>query len=559
MYMTEVKFFALGGLGENGKNMYAVDVNNELFILDAGLKYPTNELYGVDEIIPDYKMLVAAKRRIVGIFISHAHEDHIGALPYLIKELNVPIYGTPLAIELIKDSLLEAEHNLDDYIFNTVNTNTTLPFNNAKVTFFETTHSIPEAVGIAVETELGSVVYTSEYTFNQIKDPKYRTDFHQINEIANRGVLAVLVESAGSYHTGFRNIDLLRHQIENIFTNAKSRIIVSLFSSDLQKIQWVINISLAHKKKIAVVGRKAQRIVDIALKNGYLDIPEDALVNLRYIDYKNKNNQDDLVAIVIGKRHEPFYMLQRMARRIDRLINIESKDTVVLLTPPIPGTETMAARTLDILYRGDSQIKVIDKSLLSTSHASQEEVKMMINLLRPEFVIPVIGEYQHQIRVKNLASQIGYADDKILILDNGDVATFKEKGNFVSKKDIRTGDILIDGTPLDDNNDVILRDRELLAEDGVVMVIANVNPKTRQILDDNIEIITKGFSYYHESINILDQVKEIFLDVSKKELIANYVDWNSYKRNFRNEASKYIYQKTRRNPIIIPVIISTEI
>ena len=197
--------------------------------------------------------------------------------------------------------------------------------------------------------------------------------------------------------------------------------------------------------------------------------------------------------------------------------------------------------------------------MLSTSHASQEEVKMMINLLRPEFVIPVIGEYQHQIRVKNLASQIGYEDDKILILDNGDVATFKPKANYVSKKDIRTEDILIDGTPLDDNNDVILRDRELLAEDGVVMVIANVNPKTREILNDDIEIITKGFSYYHESINILDQIREIFLEVSKKELIAKYVDWNSYKRNFRNETSKYIYQKTKRNPIIIPVIISTEI
>ena len=514
--MTEVKFFALGGLGENGKNMYAVDVNNELFILDAGLKYPTNELYGVDEIIPDYKMLVAAKRRIVGIFISHAHEDHIGALPYILKDLNVPVYGTPLAIELIKDSLLEADYNLDDYLFITVDVDSTLPFNNAKVTFFATTHSIPESVGIAVETELGSVVYTSEYTFNQIKDPKYRTDFKQINEIANRGVLALLVEAAGSYHTGFRNIDLLRHQIESIFNNAKGRIIVSLFSSDLQKIQWVINISLAHKKKIAVIGRKAQRIVDIALKNGYLDVPPEALINLRYIDDRNKNNQEDLVAIVIGKRHEPFYMVQRMARRIDRLVHIEDSDTVVFLTPPIPGTETMATRTLDMLYRGESKIKIIDRELLSTSHASQEEVKMMINLLRPKFIIPVIGEYQHQIRVRNLSKDLGYDDDHILILDNGDVATFKKDVNYVSKKDIRTGDILIDGTPLDDNNDVILRDRELLAEDGVVMIIANVNPKTRQIINDDIEIITKGFSYYHESINILEQIKDIFLEVSKK-------------------------------------------
>lgn len=557
--MNEIKFFALGGLGETGKNMYAIQVNNEIYILDAGLKYPTNDLYGVDEIIPDYKMLIRAKRNIVGIFISHAHEDHIGAIPYLLKDLNVPVFGTPLALELVKDSLLEAEYDLGEYNFVTVKSNTVLSFNHARVTFFNTTHSIPESVGIAIQTEEGSVVYTSEFTFNQGSDPMYQTDFKKINEIADQKVLALLVESVGSYNSGFKNIDILRHQIDNIFMQASGRIIVSLFSSDLQKIQWVINISVAHNKKIAVIGRKAQRIVDIALKNGYLTVPDNALINLRYIDDKNKNDQKDLVAIVIGKRHEPFYMLQRMARRIDRLINIEKEDTIVLLTPPIPGTETMAARTLDILYRGESKIKLIDRKLLSTSHASSEEVKMMINLFRPKYVIPTIGEYQHQVRVKKLAQEIGYQDDNVIILDNGDVLTIKGDEYYVGKQDIKTGDILIDGTPLDDNNDVVLRDRELLAEDGVVLVIANVNAKTREIIDDNIEIIAKGFSYHHESSNILEHLREIFLEVSKKELIAGYIDWNSYKRNFRNEASRYIYQKIRRNPIIIPVIIGTDL
>src|SRR5690554_1675924 len=397
--MKRIRFFALGGLGENGKNMYAVEVENEIFILDAGLKYPTNELYGVDEIIPDYKMLVRAKRRIVGIFISHAHEDHVGALPYMLKDLEVPVFGTPLALAFIKDSLVDAGYDLNDYTFVTVNPDQTLPFNNANVTFFNTTHSIPESVGIAIETEEGSVVYTSEFTFNQGSDERYWTNFKKINEIANRGVLALLIESAGSYHTGFKNIDILRSKIENYFLQARGRIIVSLFASDIQKIQWVINISLQHKKKIAVIGRKAQRIVDIALQNGYLDVPKDALINLRFIDDKNKNNQEDLVCIVIGKRHEPFYMLQRMAKKIDRLVHIESDDTIILLTPPIPGTETMAARTLDVLYRGDSKIKLVDRKLLSTSHASSEEVKMMINLFRPKYIIPVIGEYQHQVKI----------------------------------------------------------------------------------------------------------------------------------------------------------------
>ena len=248
--MKRIRFFALGGLGENGKNMYAVEVENEIFILDAGLKYPTNELYGVDEIIPDYKMLVRAKRRIVGIFISHAHEDHVGALPYMLKDLEVPVFGTPLALAFIKDSLVESGYDLNDYTFVTVNPDQTLPFNNANVTFFNTTHSIPESVGIAIETEEGSVVYTSEFTFNQGSDERYWTNFKKINEIANRGVLALLIESVGSYHTGFKNIDILRSKIENYFLQARGRIIVSLFASDIQKIQWVINISLQHKRRL---------------------------------------------------------------------------------------------------------------------------------------------------------------------------------------------------------------------------------------------------------------------------------------------------------------------
>lgn len=557
--MKQVKFFALGGLSENGKNMYCVEVGDEIFILDAGLKYPTNELYGVDEIIPDYKMLIAAQKRIVGIFISHPHEDHVGALPYLLKDLKVPIYGTHLALEFIKDSLEEADFNLAEHQFIPVKSATVLTFNNAKVSFFDTTHSIPEAVGIAIETKQGVIVYTSEFTLKQSRDEKYRTDFKKINEIANKGVLALLIESVGSYHSGFQNLDLLRHQIENVFNQAKGRLIVSLFASDLQKIQWVINVAVSHNKKIALIGRKAQRIVDIALQNGYLSFPEGSFVNLRFIDDKNKNNQSDLVAIVIGKRHEPFYMLQRMAKKADRLIHIEENDTIVLLTPPIPGTETMASRTLDILYRGESTIKQIDRKLLSTSHASADEVVMMTNLFRPKYVIPVIGEFQHQNRVKKLIQEIGYQPEDIIVCDNGDVVTFDKNRFYVSKNEIRTGDILIDGTPLDNYNDVILRDRELLAEDGVILIIANVNAKKRQIIDNDIEIITKGFSYHHETHNILEHLKEIFLEVSKKELIGKYINWNDYKRNIRNEASRYIYKQIKRNPIIIPVIIGTEL
>lgn len=557
--MKNIKFFALGGLGEYGKNMYVIEVKNDLYILDAGLKYPTNELFGVDEIIPDYKILIPAKKRIKGIFISHAHEDHVGALPYILQDLNVPIYGTKLSLEIIKDSLKEADLDLKGFSFVTVQTNQTVDFESASVSFFDTTHSIPESVGIAIETSEGTIVYTSEFSLiNQGKDNRYRTDFQKINSIANNKILALLIESVGSYKLDFQSNDLLRNELESIYNQAEGRIIVSLFSSDLQKIQYVIDISLAHNKKIAIIGRKAQRIVDIAIEEGYLNIPKNSLVNLRYIDDKNKNDDKNLVCLVTGRRHEPFYMLQRIAKKVDRLIHIDESDTVVFLTSPVPGTEAMAARTIDILYRSDAKVVRIPKELLSTSHASSEEVKLMIGLFKPHYIIPVIGEYSHQARVKNLAKEIGYKDKEILLLDNGDVATFEKDSYYISKEDVRADEILIDGTPIDDKNDIIMKDRERLAEDGLILIIANVNAKKREVVDNNVEVVAKGFTCHSDFDELSKQMKKIFMKASEKELSGKYVNWNDYKRRVRDDISSHVWKKVRRRPIVIPVIISTE-
>ena len=556
--LSQIRFFALGGLGENGKNMYVIEVDKQLFILDAGIKYPSAELYGVDEIIPDYRVLIRAKDRIRGIFLSHAHEDHIAALPHILKDLNVPVYATNFTMQIVTDMLKDEGFKLEDLTLNTISQNSIIKFGNVRVTFFNTTHSIPESVGIAVHTIDGVIVYTSDFTFEQSGDVRYQTDFRKINELSEKNVLALLTESLGSTLELMGGVSSnLNHRLNSIYTNADGRIIVSLFSSDLRKIQRIIDISLAHNKKIAIIGRRAQRIVDIAIENGYLDIPTESLISLRYIDDKNKNDGSDIVALVTGNRHEPFFMLQRMCKKADRLIHISEKDTVILMTAPVPGTEKMAARTLDILYRSDAMVKVIDKRLLSAAHATAEELKMMMNLLKPKYIIPTIGEYRHQYGLKKLAQEIGYDEKNIFVLDNGDVLTMENNDAYVSRADINTGEILIDGTAVGDVNDFVMKDRELLAEDGALLLVAHVSPKTKQILGE-VQIVTRGFVYIQESEEILNKVKELFLTVSKKHLEGKYINWNDYKKDVRNEVNRFIYQEIRRSPITIPVIISTE-
>ncbi len=557
--LSNIRFFALGGLGENGKNMYVVEVDNSLFILDAGIKYPSSELYGVDEIIPDYKVLVHAKDRIKGIFLSHAHEDHISAIPHLINELNVPIYASNFTMQMVKDLLSDEAFDLEKYTLNVVSQNSIIKFGNVRVSFFNTTHSIPESLGIAIHTIEGSIVYTSDFTFDQSGDLRYQTDFKKINTLAEKPVLALLTESLGSRLVLNGGVNqALDYKLNSIFANATGRIIISLFSSDLRKIQHAINISLKHHKRIAIIGRRAQRIVDIAIADGYLDIPKESLINLRYLDEKNKNDDPDIVALVTGNRHEPFFMLQRMCNKNDRLININEGDTIILMTAPVPGTEKMAARTLDVLYRSNADVENIDKRLLTAAHATAEELKMMINFLKPKYIIPTIGEYRHQYGVKQLAMEIGYDENHIIMLDNGDVFNYKEGDSFISRGDINVGEILIDGTAVGDVNDFVMKDRELLAEDGALLIVSHVNPKTKTILGD-IEIVSKGFVYVKESEQLLAHIKEIFIEVSKKHLAGKYINWNEYKRDVRNETSRYIYEEIRRRPITIPVIISTDV
>ncbi|MDY0316893.1 MAG: ribonuclease J [Acholeplasmatales bacterium] len=554
----KIRVYALGGLGENGKNMYVVDVDEQIFILDSGIKYPTSELFGVDEIVPDYRMLMNKKHKIKGIFMSHAHEDHIGAISHLLKDINVPIYATNFTMEIIKDSLKDKGYDLEIFEFNTITPYSTIKFGEVKVTFFKTTHSIPESVGIVIQTLDGSIVYTSDFTFDQSNDSNYQTDFQKINEIGERKVLLLMVESINStLPLDGRMNHMLDSELNRIISHTNDRIIVSLFSSDLLKIQKVIDIALKYDKRIAIIGRKAQRIVDIAIKMNYLTIPENKLTNLRYIDDKNQNDDPDLVCLVTGDRHEPFYMLQRMVKKHDRLIHINENDTVIIVTSPIPGTEKMAAKTLDTLYQTDATIEVIDKSYLTINHATRDEIKMMISLLKPQYIMPVIGEYRMQYHLQSLAKEIGYDEKEVFLMNNGDVLRFTDGKPVVQRDRYRTGDILIDGSQAGDVNDIVIHDRELLSEDGALICIGHIDPKNKSLIGE-VEVVMKGFMPKIDFEPHREQIKIIFKEAALNHFTNKYINWNDLKSTIRDDINKYLYKETKQRPVTIPVLISTE-
>ncbi len=556
--MSRIKIFALGGLGENGKNMYCVDVDNKIFILDAGLKYPTHELFGVDSIIPDFSYLEKNKSRIIGLFLSHGHEDHIGAVPKLLKAINIPIFASYFTLAILKDAITDQGLDLIDYKFITVSSRKTLTFDNIKVDFYRVTHSIPESQGIAITTMDGIIVYAPDFTFDQNVTGVYKTDFEKLSYIAGQKVLALLVESLGAERIGYtHSTEALDYTLNQTFYHSKGRIIVSAFSTDLVRIQKIIDIALKYERKIAIIGRKTQRTVDIAVNLDYLKIPKDSLKSLRFIDDKNKNELKDAVVLVTGDRHEPFYMLQRMVKKQDKLIHINKDDTIILMTPPIPGTEKIAARTLDILYRYDTNVVKINKAILPPSHAGSEDIKLLINILNPKYIIPVIGEYRHQYAMNHLCIQHGYSEDTVFVLDNGTVLQLDEGKVVNTKERIKSGDILVDGILDGDLHDAVLRDRELLSQDGVLLIIANIEAREKRVITSP-EIVSRGFIYMKENEELIKEVEAIFYKVSDKILKNKYIDWKVYRQMLKDDISKYLYQVTKRRPIIIPVLIDTQ-
>ena len=553
--MSKVNIVSLGGVQETGKNLYVVEVDNDIFILDAGMKYPPSDVFGVDVVLPDISYLISNSNRIKGIFLTHAHDDHISAIPHILKYMKIPVYASPFTLSVVKELLLEHNLNPNNFELNAVSEKVVLRFGYVSVRFINVSHSVPQSMAIVINTPDGNVLYTGNYNFDQNGKTLYRTNVESLCKVASEGVLALLPESISTISEINRgSISEFVQRLEKIFVNAKGRIVISLFSTNLQRIQQLIDIAVERNKKIAIIGRKTQRIVNIAINSGYLKVDSERLVNLRYIDDKNKNNQSDLVVLVTGERHEPYFMLQRMCRKIDRLIHIDKNDTVVVLTRPAIGTEKMAARTLDMLFRETDNVVIFPTNLILSASSGAEEAKQMINLTRPKYVVPVVGEFRHQYNLVNLAKSIDIKDENLIILEQGNMISFNNGEYIGVTKTVPSGDILLDGKGLGDVNNAVIRDRELLAENGLLMVLSNINAKTRKVLSGP-EFVSKGFYFDDE-----DKVKmiEIFNKVKDKMFAGRFINWVEFKNEVKNEINKYVYKKTKTNPIIIPVIISTE-
>lgn len=557
--MSQIKFFALGGLGDTGKNLYVLEINQKLIILDSGIQHPSGDLLGIDALVPDIGYLTTRKEDIVGIFLSHAHDKHIGALPLLLQSFNVGIYGTNFTIEMAKDLLSEYDMNVEEYIFHVVDFNDVISFNDFKVEFVQTTHSIPLSAAIVIHTQDGSLVYATDYSFDQNVNEYFQTDFQKLVRIADKGVLAFLGESVGALSIGHSNTDgRIKRILKRTFNRAEHRIIVNMYSTELSTIQLVVNEAIKAGKRLAIIGRKAQRLVFIGEKMGYIKIPEESLINLRFIDQNNKNEYNDAVFLVTGERHEPFFMLQRMAKGYDRLVHLIESDTVLSMSVPVIGTEKIAAKTFNILSEIGCEVIKVDKEHLSGFHAACEDIKLMYSFLKPKYIIPVNGEYRMLKKQASIAKDYGYQEDKIVLLDNGEVVTFSD-GVLENQRDlVENGTVMVDGNFESDINAIVLKERELLSQDGFLIIAANIDAKNKQMLNKP-EVVSRGFLFMKDNEEIIKQIEIIYELETQKQFAKSRIDWKMYKDGLRYQIQRYLIGATKRKPIIIPMIIDVSI
>ena len=552
----KVKIFALGGLDEVGNNLYVVDVNGRMFVLDAGMKHPGGELLGVDAVIPDFKYLFENQQRVKGIFLTQGHDEHMGAIAKLLSVINAPVYGTRLTIALAEDALTEAKMDVSKYKVNIIKDENTLYFDGVKVSFFKTTHSIPGSVAVCIHTSAGAVVYTSDFIFNHSVGGRYQTNYNRISDIARNGVLCMLAESVNSESLGHASTgDTLEYTFEEAFSRTGGRIIFSMLSTDLHRIQMVVDLAIKYNRKIAITGRRMQRLVDLAVKLGYLKIPKPVLMSLGFMNAHRNNNLSNLVVITTGTRLEPFINLTRMIKGHDRFIRIQKTDTVVLAITPQLGTETRAARTMDMLYRTDANVIAVNKNLLPPSHASSEDLKLMMNLLKPKYVIPVNGEYRHLMSHAKVARSMGYDDENIVILDNGEIALFEQGQLVINSETIELEEVLVDGHGVGDVGTVVLKDRQMLSNDGVVTIVINLNRKTKKIISGP-EIVSRGFVFDAKDADLFEEAKRIAREVLEEKTAAGgrNFNWQDLRFDMRDKVGKFVYKTTKHRPIVIPII-----
>lgn len=546
---NKLQIIPLGGLGEIGKNMTVIRYNNQILVVDAGLSFPDDDMPGIDLVIPDYSYLVENQEHILGILITHGHEDHIGALPYLLKDLNVPVYGTRLTLGLIQAKLNEAK--LTHFKAHEIKPRDTVRLGSFKVEFINVSHSIPGAVGLAIHSPLGTIVHTGDFKLDHTPTSGGILDLHKFSELGDKGVLCLMADSTNVERSGFTKSEkIVGQNIDEAFASADGRIIFASFASNVNRLQQAISAAFKYNRKVAVVGRSMVNVVAIASDLGYLDIPEGTLVEVDEIINLPVN---EVCILTTGSQGEPMSALTRMAMRDHRQITISAGDTVIISANPIPGNEKAVARNIDMLFRLGA--KVIYESISGmhvSGHASEEDLKLMLSMVKPKYFIPVHGEYRMLMKHADLAEQIGVLKDNIFITDNGSVIEFTQQGARIADR-VPSGRVLVDGLGIGDVGNIVLRDRKQLSQDGILIIVLTISGTTGAILAGP-DVVTRGFVYVRESELILDEVREITRKTMARCQENGIREWASLKNQIRDAVSKHLYDKTKRRPMIIPII-----
>ncbi|HHZ17004.1 MAG TPA: ribonuclease J [Peptococcaceae bacterium] len=547
---NKLALIPLGGLGEIGKNMMAVLCNGEIMVIDAGMMFPEDDMLGIDIVIPDFTYLIENKELVKGIVLTHGHEDHIGALPYVLKEVNVPVYGTKLTLGLVKDKLKENEVSNAKLV--TIRPRDSIKLGSAfRVEFFRVSHSIPDAVGLAVHTPVGTILHTGDFKLDQTPVDGQVTDFARIAELGKKGVLVMLSDSTNVERPGYTFSErAVGDAFDEIFRNAESRIIVATFASNVHRIQQVINSAAKFGRKVAIVGRSMVNVANIAKEIGYLTVPDNIMIDIEEI---GNYPHDRLTILTTGSQGEPMSALTRMAMSDHRKVEIVPGDTVVISAYPIPGNEKLVAKTINQLFQqGADVIYESINGIHVSGHASQEELKMMINLVKPKFFMPVHGEYRHLVKHANLASLLGIPHDHVFVSENGQVLEFTAKSGAVAGS-VTAGRILVDGLGVGDVGNIVLRDRKQLSQDGILIIVVTIN-KEANLVVAGPDIVSRGFVYVRESEELMEEAKEKVKVVLDKCFEKKITDWSTIKSQVRDVLSKFLYDKTRRRPMIIPII-----
>ena len=547
---AKVKIIPLGGVNEIGKNLTAIEYKNDIVVIDCGLKFPDEDMFGIDLVIPDITYLMKNKEKVSGIFLTHGHEDHIGALPYVLKQLNVPVYGTKLTLAIVETKL--KEHGLlSSTELIRVKPRDVIRLNSVSVEFIKTNHSIADSVAIAVHTPLGVVLHTGDFKVDYTPIDGEAMDFARFAELGKKGVLAMMADSTNVEKAGYTNSErIVGESLTRIFGKTKGRIIIATFASNIHRIQQIIDAASVYGRKVAVSGRSMENIMNVAIELGYIEVDKDSLVS---IDQINKYNNDQIVIITTGSQGEPMSALSRMAASEHRKVNIVEGDTIIISATPIPGNEKLVSKVINQLFKkGAEVIYGSQENIHVSGHACQEELKLMQTLVKPKHFIPVHGEYRHLKQHGELATKLGLDEKSVVIPDVGDIIEVTR--NSIKKNGtVASGQIFVDGLGVGDVGNIVLRDRKHLSQDGILTVVVTLSKENKSIVAGP-DIISRGFVYVRESEGLMDEARDIvrntLLDCEEKKI----TDWATLKSNVRDELRTYLYEKTKRKPMILPII-----